>query len=88
MTSSAVRVDPRATAIEVTADELEVSLMGGRRIAVPLTWFPRLLRASQAQREEWTLLGGGEGIHWPGVDEDVSVAGLLAGIPSQEAAKR
>ena len=57
--------------------QLHVSLTDGREIAVPLAWFPRLLKASPTQRANWRLIGRGGGIHWPDVDEDISVAGLL-----------
>ena len=77
--------EPRAQDVRVTDDELEVSLTDGRRIAVPLVWYPRLLHATAAQRGNWQLLGDGEGIHWPDVDEDLSVEGLLRGSPSPEA---
>jgi len=77
--------EPCAQDVRVTEDELEVSLTDGRRIAVPLVWYPRLLHASAAQRGNWQLLGDGEGIHWPDVDEDLSVEGLLRGSPSPEA---
>jgi hypothetical protein len=59
--------------------DLHVELEDGRRIAVPLSWFPRLLAATAEQRSRFELLGDGEGIHWPDVDEDLSVAGLLRG---------
>ncbi|MFH1177816.1 MAG: DUF2442 domain-containing protein, partial [Acidobacteriota bacterium] len=55
-----------------------------RKISVPLVWFPRLLHATPAARKNWRLIGGGEGIHWPDVDEDLSVEGLLLGMPSAE----
>ncbi len=73
--------EPRALArdVEVTDDELRVGLADGRRLIVPLAWFPRLVAASPAERTNWQLLGDGEGIHWPAADEDLSVAGLLAG---------
>ena len=77
--------EPCAQDVRVTEDELEVWLTDGRRIAVPLVWYPRLLRASAGQRGNWQLLGNGEGIHWPDVDEDLSVEGLLRGSPSPEA---
>jgi hypothetical protein len=67
----------RARGVDVTEDELIVDLVDGRRISVPLTWFPRLLHAEREARQRWELLGEGEGIHWPEVDEDISVAGLL-----------
>jgi hypothetical protein len=66
----------------LTDDELRVDLADGRRIIVPLAWFPRLLAADAKARSEWQLLGDGEGIHWPAADEDLSVAGLLAGSRS------
>ena len=82
MGSSVIEANPRAQEVEVTEDELRVSLADGRRVSVPLAWFPRLLHASAAQRAKWELLGDGEGIHWPDVDEDLSVAGILRGAPA------
>ncbi len=79
MSSSVVEAVPLAQEVEVTADELTVTLADGRRLTVPLTWFPRLQSASPEARAEWQLLGDGEGVHWPEADEDISVAGLLAG---------
>ena len=63
--------------VSVTDDELRVVLADGRALSVPLAWLPRLLHATSAQRQRFELLGDGEGIHWPDVDEDLSVAGLL-----------
>jgi hypothetical protein len=68
-----------ATHVESTDDELTVILADGRSVTVPLVWFPRLLRATAEQRKHWHLLGDGAGIHWPDIDEDLSVAGLLRG---------
>ena len=69
-------------AFEVIADhpdhEIVVALADGRRVSAPLEWFPRLLRATPAQRSNWSLIGRGVGIHWPDVDEDISVRSLLA----------
>lgn len=79
MGTSAARTDPRAREVTVTDDELIVALSDGRRIAAPLEWFPRLRDASADQRSRWVLLGDGIGIHWPDLDEDISVAGLLRG---------
>jgi hypothetical protein len=84
MSSSVVEAVPRAQDVLVTEDELTVSLVDGRRVSVPLAWFPRLLHASPAQRSNWQLLGDGEGIHWPDVDEDLSVAGILRGTPAPQ----
>ena len=82
MSSSVVEVRPLAREVEVTEDELRVVLADGRRLAVPLVWFPRLQSAPMAARQHFELLGDGEGIHWPEVDEDLSVEGLLAGVRS------
>ena len=79
MTSSAVDVVPCATSVECTDDELHVVLTDGRKLSVPLVWFPRLLAATPAQRTNWRLIGGGEGIRWESLDEDLSVRGLLRG---------
>ena len=75
---------PAAQAVSFDDDSLVVDLADGRRISVPLAWFPRLLHATKKQRARFELLGGGEGIHWPDIDEDVSVEGLLMGLPSTE----
>ena len=85
MTSSAVEV-PEALAIrvEVSEDTLSVELADGRTIAAPLAWYPRLAQATAEERATWKLIGGGRGIHWPTIDEDVSVSNLLAGQPSAE----
>jgi len=74
-------VDPRATRVKVTEDELILHLADGRVLSTPLVWFPRLLKAAPEKRNQWELLGGGQGIHWPDIDEDLSVAGLLRGTP-------
>jgi len=74
--------EPLATEVSVSEDELTVHLVDGRKLSVPLVWFPRLLRGSQEQRNEFELIGEGEGIHWEELDEDISVAGLLRGLPA------
>lgn len=78
MSSSAIRIEPRAVDVRVTDDALEVRLADGRELRVPLAWFPKLQAASASARQQWRLVGNGVGIHWPEVDEDLSVAGLLA----------
>ncbi len=78
-------VAPKAMTVVCSDDELRVSLTDGRTLTVPLAWFPRLAHASSEARADYELMGDGEGIHWPQVDEDISVAGLLAGQPSFEA---
>ena len=77
-------VEPLAAEVSVTEHELVVVLVDGRQISVSLVWFPRLLRASSDQRNEFELIGDGEGIHWPAVDEDLSVRGPVLGYPSAE----
>jgi len=79
MSTLAVEIHPLVQNVELTDDDLIVSLMDGRKVTVPLVWFPRLSRASKSQLENYEILGDGEGIHWPEVDEDLSVAGLLRG---------
>ena len=74
--------------IAVTDDVLSISLLDGRRMFAPLEWYPRLLHATEEQRRNWKLIGDGEGIHWADVDEDISVASVLDGIPSRESPAR
>ena len=79
MSISAVEFDATAVDVKVSGEQLVVVLADGRELAAPLAWFPRLLAATDAQRNNWRLIGRGQGIHWPDVDEDVSVASLLRG---------
>jgi len=83
-TSARETVMPLATSVAASEDALSVELSDGRSISVPLAWFPRLLHGTAAERENWTLIARGEGIHWPDLDEDISVSSLLAGRPSDE----
>ena len=76
--------EARAQRVALTEDALVVDLVDGRTIGVPLTWYPRLAHGSQAERAHWRFIGEGEGIHWPDLDEDISVEGLLAGRRSGE----
>ena len=75
---------PEAMTIAVTEDTLTVELSDGRTISVPLAWHPRLVYATPPERSNWQLIGGGQGIHWPDLDEDISIEGLLAGRKSRE----
>ena len=84
MSTFVIERQVRAQTVKVTDEELIVELDDGRTISVPLTWFPRLLHGTPAERENWRFIGDGEGIHWPELDEDIEVRHLLAGIPSQE----
>lgn len=85
MSSSTVEVrEALAIRVAVSADTLSVELADGRTIAAPLGWYPRLAHGTAEELSSWRLLGGGRGIHWPALDEDISVANLLAGQPSAE----
>jgi hypothetical protein len=84
MNSLVLEITPRAMAVVCTDDELRVTLTDGRWLSVPMAWFPRLAHAKSSERAQYELLGEGQGIHWPSLDEDISVAGLLAGQPSAE----
>jgi hypothetical protein len=75
---------PETTDVTVTDDSLTVELSDGRTISVPLAWYPRLTHATRNERSRWRLIGRGEGIHWPDLDEDITVEGLLAGRLSGE----
>ena len=76
-----------AQSVNVTDEALIVDLSDGRTVSVPLAWFPRLLHGTQKERNKWRLIGGGEGIHWPDLDEDISVENLILGKPSGESQK-
>ena len=78
----ATAADERVKDVRVTEDNLIVDLMDGRTISVPLAWYPRLMNATQEQRNRWEICGGGYGIHWPSIDEDLSTDGLLRGAPA------
>ena len=85
MRTSAIEMKvPFAEGATVSDDTLRVDLSDGRSISAPLAWYPRLLRATPAERKRWRLIGRGLGIHWMDLDEDISVKGLLAGRPSGE----
>ncbi len=79
MNFSATAADERVLDVTFNDDALSVSLRDGRVISVPLVWYPRLLNATPAQRKNWKIAGGGYGIHWPDIDEDLSTEGLLRG---------
>jgi len=78
----ALAADERVANVHCTDDRLSVDLRDGRTIIVPLAWYPRLLAASPEQRAKWQVSGGGYGIHWPDIDEDLSTEGLLRGSPA------
>jgi len=88
MNISAKVGDERVADVRFEAERLIVDLADGRTIAVPLAWYPRLLDATPVQRSNWRKAGRGFGIHWPDVDEDLSVAGLLSGTPAPDPRRR
>jgi len=85
MNTSVIKIEvPNAENVTITEDTLSVDLSDGRTLSVPLVWFPRLVHATSEERNNWRLIGNGQGIHWEDIDEDISVEGLLAGKPSGE----
>lgn len=74
----------KAQQVVVTDEALTVDLIDGRTLSVPLAWYPRLVHGSRKERDNWRFIGGGEGIHWPDLDEDISVENLWSGKPSGE----
>jgi hypothetical protein len=88
MATSAVTAEiPVAVDVKVTADALVVELRDGRVVSVPLGWYPRLAAGTPAERRRWELIGPGIGIHWPALDEDISVDALLHGLRSNESVR-
>lgn len=79
MSTLAVETHALAESVEFTDNDMVVFLVDGRKVTVPIVWFPRLANATKSQLENYELLGDGEGVHWPEIDEDLSVAGLLRG---------
>jgi hypothetical protein len=73
-----------ATSVEVTEEDITVQLADGRTIVVPIGWYPRLSYGTASERNNWRFIGDGRGIHWPNLDEDISVENLLSGKPSGE----
>ena len=88
MGTLALGADERVAGVEITDDALSVALKDGRVISVPLAWYPRLLDATSAERRNWKIAGGGYGIHWPDIDEDLSTEGLLRGAPAPRPAAK
>ncbi len=82
MAGSEIKPGEQVKDVRFGKDELSVDLVDGRTITVPYAWYPRLLHATAKQRANWQTSGGGYGIHWPEIDEDLSTAGLLRGAPA------
>ena len=79
MSTLAIKLEPLAVDVSCTDNALKVILADGREISAPLEWFPRLQKATQKQKKQWRLIGGGIGVHWDAVDEDISVETILSG---------
>ena len=86
--NTAAKSEPLATDVEVTEDEIVAHLSDGRTISVPLAWSWRLSEATPEERGNFRLIGSGQGIHWPDVDEDISINGMLEGIPAPRPSKK
>ena len=86
MTSSIVELleIPRGEQVAITDDSLTVNLSDGRTISVPLAWYPRLLYGTPNERNNWRFIAGNKGIHWPDLDEDISIKNIILGQPSGE----
>jgi hypothetical protein len=82
MKDSEIKPGEQVKDVHFTEDTLAVDLADGRTIVVPLVWYPRLFDATSAQRRNWLVSGAGYGIHWPDIDDDLSTAGLLRGVPA------
>lgn len=85
MSTLVMAVDARVSDVTVTGQRLTVTLKDDRTISVPLAWYPRLRDATPKQRKNWQIAGGGYGIHWPDIDEDLNTEGLLRGAPAPSA---
>jgi len=87
-TSANILDEPLAVGVSIDHDRLTVDLTDGRSISVPLAWYPRLARGAQREQAHWILVGSGRGIHWPDLDEDISIDALLEGRASNESQER
>jgi len=87
MAISAPKAGERVKDVHFSEDSISVDLIDGRTIIAPLAWYPRLLHATTQQRDNWQIAGGGYGIHWPDIDEDLSTEGLLRGAPAPRASR-
>jgi len=87
MPTSELKAGERVKDVHFSEDAISVDLIDGRTITAPLAWFPRLLHATVGQKANWRIAGGGYGIHWPDIDEDLSTQGLLRGAPAPKTSR-
>ena len=87
MNTAADHTEPRLGQLRVTEDEIIAELTDGRTISVPLAWSWRLSEATAKERQHFVILGDGQGAHWPDIDEDISISGMLSGIPAPRPSK-
>jgi hypothetical protein len=87
MATSELKAGERVKDVRFSEDSISVDLVDGRTITAPLAWYPRLLHAAVDQRANWRIAGGGYGIHWPDIDEDLSTQGLLGGAPAPRSSR-
>jgi hypothetical protein len=85
--STAVSADPRISSVTVTDERITANLVDGRTISVPLAWSWRLSEATPEQRARYEIIGDGQGVHWPDIDEDISAQGMLTGVPARRRSK-
>jgi hypothetical protein len=83
MSTAVEMIEPRLTSIEIVDDEITAFLADGRKISVPLAWSWRLSDATPKQRQHYEIIGNGQGVHWPDIDEDISIEGMLLGVPAR-----
>ena len=88
MSTLAIKTDERVKNVSFTEDTIAVDLMDGRAIVVPLVWYPRLLNGTSEQLANWEVCGGGYGIHWEDLDEDLSTEGMLRGAPAPRKSRK
>jgi hypothetical protein len=88
MSTLALAADERVADVVISRERLIVTLKDDRTISVPLAWYPRLQKATPKQRKNWQIAGGGYGIHWPEIDEDLNTEGLLRGAPAPRVARQ
>ena len=81
--STAISIEPRVKAVSVADDRITFELLDGRVVSVPLAWSWRLSNATEEQRQQYEIIGDGQGVHWPAIDEDLSAQGMLTGVPAR-----